>query len=431
MKNTKEFSDRSAEERRGLLAHLILNKTRKKDSLASIVPMSVSTLHSDALLDPAIRPEGTSLKAHPEPTSIFLTGATGFLGAFLLHELLQQTQADMYCLVRSPSDAEGRMRLQRNLEAYSLWNAGLSPRIIPVVGDLSRPNLGLSEGTFSRLASQVDVVYHSGAFVNLMLPYEALKAPNVLGTLEVLRLACRIKLKPMHFISTVAVFLNGGSSHRAVIREGDSIDDTGVPSSGYAQSKWVAEKLVSTAASRGIPVCIYRPGLLSGHSKTGAWNSDDLVFRIAATCLRIRKMPDFDAIINLAPVDYVSRAIVHLSRQGESAGKTFHLVNPFPTHYDRLVEWIGSSVYPLERMSYEKWRAEVFYLARLFSGNALDALLLLVSDEWLPEGSLRLPEFDCRNTLDGLAGTSIICPPLVSELLDTYFPYFLSRLRLQ
>jgi thioester reductase-like protein len=210
-----------------------------------------------------------------------------------------------------------------------------------------------------------------------------------------------------------------------VIRERDSIEDIGVPDGGYAQSKWVAEKLVSTAASRGIPACIYRPGWVSGHSKTGVWDTEDLVFKLAAACLLAGKVPNLDTMVNLAPVDYVSRALVHLSRQRGSAGKVFHLVNPHPAHCDELIEWVRSSGYPLERMSYRRWRAELLDFARLISGDGLDALLVLAV-ELLPESAIRIPEFDCRNTLDGLAGTSILCPPLISELLVAYFPYFLS-----
>jgi thioester reductase-like protein len=430
MNRSKRLEDLSPEEKRALLADLLRNKATQEDASMAVGPMSVSELRAEAVLDPAIRPEGPPVESLTDPASIFLTGATGFLGAFLLHELLQQTQADIYCLVRSASVEEGKKRLQRTLESYSLWNGAVISRIIPVVGDMSRPFLGLSESQFLRLADQVDVVYHSGASVYFVRPYEALKAPNVLGTSEVLRLACRIKVKPVHHISTVGVFLNGSKSPRMTILEKDSIDDVGVPSGGYAQSKWVAEKLLSSAVSRGMPVCIYRPGWVSGHSKTGVWNTDDLLFRVVAASLLAGKVPDLDLMVNVAPVDYVSRAIVHLSRQGGSVGKAFHLVNPDPVHYGELIDWIRSSGYPLEQLPYDRWRAELFDFARRIPGGALDALLVLVA-EWLPKGPIRIPEFDCRNTLDGLAGASILCPPLISELLEAYSPHFLSTLRLR
>jgi thioester reductase-like protein len=428
MNRSKRLEDLSPEEKRALLANLLRNKATQEGASMPSGPMSVLELHAEALLDPAIRPEGPPVESLTDPASIFLTGATGFLGAFLLYELLQRTEADIYCLVRSASVEEGKKRLQRTLESHSLWKGALSSRIIPVVGDLSRPFLGLSESQFLGLAGQVDVVYHSGASVNLILPYEALKAPNVLGTSEVLRLACRIKVKPVHYISTVSVFFNGSRSPRMAIREKDSIDDVAVPAGGYAQSKWVAEKLVATAVSRGIPVCIYRPGWVSGHSQTDVWNTNDLVFRIVEAALRIGKAPDLDTMVDTAPIDYVSRAIVYLSRQKTSAGKVFHLVNPRPVHYGQVIDWVRSSGYPVERMSYENWRAELVDLARRPGGHVVRALLDVVS-EWMPEGASRMPQFACQNTLDGLAGTAIVCPPIGRELLHSYLSYFGRRLR--
>ncbi len=104
------------------------------------------TLIADTALDPNITCDvydglhlHTLLNYVTEPTKIFLTGATGFVGAFLLDELLRQTQADIYCLVRSTDAESGKQRLQNHLESYLLWNESFSDRIIPVVGDLSQP----------------------------------------------------------------------------------------------------------------------------------------------------------------------------------------------------------------------------------------------------------------------------------------------------
>lgn len=121
---------------------------------------------------------------------------------------------------------------------------------------------------FSELASVIDVIYHNGAFVNLIYPYTGLRAANVLGTQEVLRLASQIKLTPVHFISTLDVFQSPVSSEMKAILEQDDLADCEGLSDGYAQSKWVAEKLVMTARERGIPVCIYRLETIIGHSQT-------------------------------------------------------------------------------------------------------------------------------------------------------------------
>jgi len=131
---------------------------------------TVIDFYAEAVLAPEIFPQGTAVDHISEPHHIFLTGATGFVGAFLLHELLEQTQAKIYCLVRSPNESEGAKRLQKTLEKYLLWNPDQSSRIIPTVGNLEQPLLGLSAEQFERLALQIDTIYHNGAQVNFAKP---------------------------------------------------------------------------------------------------------------------------------------------------------------------------------------------------------------------------------------------------------------------
>ncbi len=120
------------------------------------------------------------------------------------------TSAQIHCLLRADDLDEGRLRLKHNLEAYLLWDDAFSDRIQPIPGDLGEPHLGLDDETFERLANQVDVIYHNGAMVNFVYPYQAHKASNVLGTQEVLRLASQVKLKPVHFVSTLSILYSGG-----------------------------------------------------------------------------------------------------------------------------------------------------------------------------------------------------------------------------
>ncbi len=426
---TKRITDLSPEARRALLAQLLRKKAADNQSKAdkmvrtaeSSAAINVTDLNAEAVLDPNICSEAVPIEHVTEPSHIFLTGATGFLGAFLLYELLQQTKGDIYCLVRSPNTVEGKQRLQRNLESYSLWNECLSSRIIPVTGDLSKPYLGLSAEQFQMVASQTDVIYHNGALVSWTQPYHALKASNVSGTQEVLRLASQIKLKSVHFTSTIAVFPFG--SHK-VFREQDNLDQGEVFIGGYPQSKWVAEKLVTIARSRGLPVCIYRPGMITGHSQTGVCNTDNLMYRMVKGFIQLAGAADVDRMVDMTPVDYVSRAIVHLSKQTESLGKVFHLTNPQPLHMSKLLDWIHSFGYPLRRIPYDMWKRELFNLTdERFQENALYPFWAVLAD--LEEHQTIMPQYNCQNTLGGLAGTSIVCPPVDAKLLGTYFSYYI------
>jgi amino acid adenylation domain-containing protein/thioester reductase-like protein len=396
----------------------------KKDAIAKC-GVSRIALDNEAVLDPTIRPNNVPFELKTQPTAIFLTGVTGFFGAFLLSELLQQTEADIYCLVRSPNITEGKQKIQSTLQSYLLWNEHLSSRIIPVVGDLSEPLLGLSEREFLALAEQLDVIYHNGALVNFTYPYSALKAANVLGTEEILRLAAKIKLKPVHFISTTSVFSASESDEIRVVREVDEIDNSELIHDGYSQSKWVAEKLVAIAASRGIPVSIYRPGRISGHSKTGICNTNDHTFRTIKGCIQLGYAPNLDAMVNLTPVDYVSQAIAHLSKQQSSLGKAFHLVNPHSVHWNELVNWIRSMGYPLKQISYSSWQTEMLNIAENNPENALYPLASTFSENASDRNTKATLQFDCQNTLNGLLETSITCPPVNTQLISTYFAYLI------
>ena len=389
-------------------------------------------LNYDAVLDSTIRPD-VPVEYNPNPACIFLTGSTGFVGAFLLNELLQQSAADIYCLVRAADAISGKQRIKSNLESYSLWNDSFSNRIIAVAGDLSLPLLGLDQNEFQALASKLDVIYHNAAFINLVYPYSVVKKANVLGTQEILRLACQTKVKPVHFMSTLSVFNSMECCEGNAIWEVDNLDGVPVPDIGYVQSKWVAEKLVTTARSRGLPVCIYRLGRMSGHSQTGVGNRDDFMHRVLKGCIQLQSTPDVDVILDMTPVDYVSQVIAHLSKQKESLGKAFHICNPNPIHWCEFVSYIRLLGYPIRQIPYQdwqselmdKWQTELLNSTKLKAENALHSLALLFSEKKAEEQTSKEPQFNCQNTLDGLADTSISCPPVSEQLLSTYFSYLI------
>ncbi|MEG4342269.1 amino acid adenylation domain-containing protein [Microcoleus sp. A003_D6] len=395
------------------------------DSTSTSLQEEIIDLNAEAILDPTISPENINFEWVKEPSHILLTGATGFLGTHLLNELLNQTQANIYCLVRASNLEQGIEKIQKSLERYLLYNQPISNRIIPILGDLSQPFLGLTSNEFYTLANEIDVIYHNGASTNLIYPYSELKAVNVLSTQEVLRLACIIKVKPVHFVSTIGVFCSDSYKGFTVVREQDELPDSESLSEGYDRSKWVAEKLAMTAYSRGLPVYIYRPGFISGDSQTGICNTADLLRRMLKSCIQMGKTPDLDIMIDMTPVDYVSQAIVHLSKQKELAGKAFHLVNPHPIAWNQLCDFIGSFGCSLERIPYKQWHFELLKSVENSPENALHPLVSLFSDEAAPLQTITSLCFDSQNAIDGLVGSCISCPPIDERLLNTYLSYLL------
>ncbi len=391
-----------------------------------IIPIQSSIdLQAETQLDLKIQPE--MVLTQTEPTGIFLTGATGFLGAFLLNELLQQTSATVYCLVRAANLKDAINRVQANLERYLIWNEALRDRIVPIVGDLAQPYFGLSEAAFLKLATQAEVIYHSGALINLAYPYAALRDSNVGGTEEVLRLASLIKTKPVHFVSTLDVFQSPSYFNDRLILEQDSLAYGDELYRGYAQTKWVAEKLVKTAADRGIPVNIYRPGMISGHSETGISQTNDLLCRFLKGMIQLKSAPILDRPISMVPVDYVSKAIVHLSQQSNYVGQVFHLTNPNPLHLGQIVHVLKQYGFMIAELPYERWLTNLTNNAQ---GNALAPLIALLSEQsvqqqtYLETSLLSTQNFDNQTTLRGLRGTSIVCPPSNAKQIKVYLEYF-------
>lgn len=384
-------------------------------------------IKNEIVLDPAIVPnDAEPLVYTGNPRHIFMTGATGFVGAFLLHDLLRQTEAQIACLVRANNAAAGLVRIRENLAAYNLWDAAFNARVIPVVGDLAQPRLGLSDAEFHTLASESELIYHAGAITSFIYPYSTLKPTNVLGTQEVLRLASQVRLKPVHFTSTLYVFAPDDRPEGRPAAEDDLPEHVDTMHIGYRQSKWVAERLVLLARERGIPVSIYRPARISGHSSNGACQTNDFVWRMIRACIEVNSVMAPNMLMDMVPVDYVSRAIVQLSLRPDAVGKVFHLTNPVPPYLDTIVEWVRAYGYPLRREAYDVWRGRLKEAAVHSRESAAYALIAFLP-EVLDEKLLADLPFAQENTLAGLAGSSVSCPPITRELFHIYLDYFIQN----
>ena len=378
---------------------------------------------ADAVLPEDVRPprgvrRSTDLRAAKR---ILLTGATGFLGGALLDELVRTTSAEIVCLVRDGCGADADTRLA----------SAFGRKTHLLRGDLSQPRLGLTDEQFVALAADVDAIVHCGAAVNWVYPYSALRAPNVLGTLELLRLAC-IRGVPFHFVSSLSVCYS--SEGPQVVDEGfDPLAHIRGVQLGYAQSKCAAEALVLEAERRGLPARIYRPALISGDGRTGAYNRDDLVSALVRGCVRMGTAPDLDWKLDCVPVDFIATAIVSLS--GER-GPVFHLGHERPRHWRECVLWMRMYGYPLRLVAYHAWLRqldrETGPAAPDPCSHPLRPLRALFLDRHR-DSSLTLPELyeEHRRTIARSTATSsllaargLCTPPLNAELLDTYFRAF-------
>ncbi|MER8041166.1 thioester reductase domain-containing protein [Streptomyces hydrogenans] len=372
-------------------------------------------------LDDDIRATGRPTPVAGDPGEVLLTGATGFLGAFLLRDLMRSTRAVVHCLVRG-ADAEGAAaRLWEGLAWYRVADEIDPDRVRVVVGDLSAPRLGLSEEEFDGLARRVDAVYHAGATVSWVRPYTALAPGNVGGTREVLRLAAAHRTVPVHYVSTTGVFPAPGPGDTAPAGVADPTGPGHLLHNGYLQSKWVAEQVIELARERGVPVSVYRVDVVCGDRETGACQTKDFVWLSLKGLLETGAVPESLAgVLHMVPVDYVSGAIVTLSRRSDAANRTFHLYNRQDQTFTDFVGHLRSFGYELPALDWETWSARV----RSDRRNAVVPLLDSFEGMNAGSGTTTYPPIDVSETERALADTGLVCPPVDRALFATYVDFF-------
>ncbi|KAL2021594.1 hypothetical protein VTK56DRAFT_6947 [Thermocarpiscus australiensis] len=352
-----------------------------------------------------------------EQLTIFLTGATGFLGSYLVRDILDRTARSVKLIahvrgVKDPSAALARLR--RSLQGYGLWKDEWSGRLSAVVGDLSKPQLGLDEATWQNLGQEVDVVIHNGAVVHWVKRYQDMMAPNVLSTLDAMKLCNEGKPKAFCFVSSTSVLDTDyyiklseeqtSTGQGAVMEEDDMNGSRTGLGTGYGQTKWVSEQLVREAGRRGLLGSVVRPGYVLGDSETGVCNVDDFLIRMLKGCIQLSARPHIVNTVNAVPVNHVARVVVAAALNPLPGGVHVVHVTAHPrlrmNEYLSILEYYG---YKTPEVSYDAWKEE---LEKFVSAGALEkdqeqhALMPLyhfcMND--LPANT-RAPEMDDRNAV--------------------------------
>lgn len=404
----------------GISNYINLSKNSNRPIL---IEQDKTYLLSECKLDEQINPYTYE---NTVPKNIFITGTTGFLGSHLIKALMTNTDAKIYCHVRAHSIEDGFNRVKDNLKFYKCWDDNFTNRIIPILGDLTKPLLGIDEKTFDYLSKTIDTIYNSGSVLNFIYPYKYLKKSNVDGTIECLRLAFTNKLKYFNHVSTYSVFDNP-SHFKTVAYENDPLTSPLGFFLGYSESKWVAEKVIRIAESRGLKISIYRPGEITGSSITGIWKMSDLISRFIVSSVQLKAIPDSNVNLHITPVDYVAEAIVHISLQKDSIGKAFHVINKKVLTVKELAPIIKSYGYDIDIVPHEEWKN---MLAASGPDNALKLLQPLFFEEktehetMLRRYSDMEATFDDSNTINGLKNSEIRCAPLNTELIHLYLDFF-------
>lgn len=383
-------------------------------------------LEAAAALDPSIQPRVGSKTGQ----AIFLTGATGLVGAHLLAELLARSHRRVICLVRANDVAHAQKRITE--VANRLQFEVDTSRLEFIVGDLAKPRFGLSPAAFEQLAGATWRIVHCGARVDWSARFEELRAANVGGTIEVIRLAAMANAA-IHHVSSLGVYPLG-LSNRAGFDEHENVSEGASLRVPYFQSKWAAERALEHAQARGIAVAIYRPGFVTGHSKTGIEldPASQLFAAFVSGIVRLGTAPAVDKVLGVVPVDFVAAAIAALSLGDDTAGQRFTLLNPHPIQQSAFYKMLRGRAYRIRPMAYPRWREQVLRLPREDRENSLARFALYyrtvtpqVMRRLEATLSTRIP-IDDGDTRARLAALGIRCPPVDAQLLDTYLDAYVA-----
>ncbi|MFF3326343.1 thioester reductase domain-containing protein [Streptomyces sp. NPDC002889] len=338
------------------------------------------------------------------PRRILLTGATGFLGSHMLLDLLRHSDAHVHCLVRAADEEAAVARLGQALQSYELpWSSEIRRRVTVLPGDIRRPHLGLSDDLWNTLAHELDSVVGVAAAVDFLRGYQSLRQSNVIGTLTLAELATTGRPKPLHHISSIAVFNEVGITSMG---EDDPLAHVDRLVAGYDQTKWAAEVALRRARDHGLVVTAMRPGGIGGHTKTGAYNPQDLSSGLISAFGRFRTVPAFRCL-NAAPVDWVSRVAVGVICEPDAWGYDYNLTG-VPNTLDDVVRDMALGGMHVRVQDWDEWRTDA--LARLET-DPVPELAFLTRVLQSPT-ALKL----CEATLKGPAATDERTAALVEAL---------------
>ncbi|KAK8050111.1 NRPS-like enzyme [Apiospora phragmitis] len=380
-----------------LEGHLEVVRNARDGHTAKVQADLPAVLRADSALPQDIIPTNTSMCSLKDAKTILLTGVN--LRAYPLSGAFYPAGTIYLSFCRNGANSQESF-------SFGIWEPSILDRIDVVPGNLGRKRLGLSEEDFEGLTSNLDVIVHSGATVNLVYPYAAMRGANVGGTKEILRLAGRSGAT-VHYISTNGVLppSSEGWSEDTVI-DADSVPEKLVD--GYGQTKWVAEQLVLEAGQRGLPVRIYRPGTISGHSVLGSTNTYDLLTALFVESIHVGYAPEIPAwLAEMTPVDFVTQAVVTLANHVDTDQRIFHIGDPKPVTATALLGDLTQLGYPTDLLGWDEWLA-LWNEKRGAPGTS--------GDDSFTAGILRrgMP------TVDFLEAVTVLNDSKTQEVLDIY-----------
>jgi len=342
----------------------------------------------------------------------FVTGATGFIGGYLLEHLAKR-KGTIYVLTRKGSE--------RKIDTLRKRLGLGKDRLIAVKGDLLKPKMGVTPSVQKKLAGDIDHFFHLAAIYDISSTDDELQVrTNVDGTREAVALAEKIGAKKFHHVSSIAA----AGLYRGYWRE-DMFEEAERYDQPYFRTKHDSEAVVRYECN--IPYRIYRPGIVIGHSKTGQIDKLDGPYYLFKLLQRLRDaLPSWMPLIgieggrlNIVPVDYVAEAMAFLSHKRGLDGQCFHLTDPEPLRAGEILNVFAKAAHA------PRFAMRVDYrLVNVVPKGIRDSLLHLPPVRRIIDGILQdlgIPrqmltyinyptKFDSRDTQKALEGSKLECP---------------------
>jgi NAD(P)-dependent dehydrogenase (short-subunit alcohol dehydrogenase family) len=342
-----------------------------------------------------------------------VTGGTGFIGRHLIERLLANREGQIHVLVREGSTE----RLQELIERW-----GQPDRIVPLVGDITEPKLGLSDEKVAELEGKVDHFFHLAAMYDMTADSDTNLKLNVGGTRNAIDLANAIQAGTFHHTSSIAA----AGQHKGLFRE-DMFDEGQPLEHPYHRTKFESEKLARTLVEGNWRV--YRPAIVVGHSETGEMDKIDGPYYFFKAIQKVRHyLPEWFPLVgpelgytNIVPVDYVAGAIDHIAHQPGLDGQAFHLANPRKQRSGEVMNAFAKAAHaPHLAMRIDSRMIKALPTGALGMAMQLPALKnvrrALLADFGIPDDIIDYvgltAEFDTRDTERALDGSGIEVPPL-------------------
>ena len=344
----------------------------------------------------------------------FVTGATGFIGRFLMAELLKR-DGTIYVLCRASSlDKLDELRARLGTD---------DKRVVAVIGDLSKDRLGVDQDEIDRLDGTIEHFFHLAAIYDLTADADSQRVANVEGTRHAVQLAEALHAGHFHLASSIAA----AGLYRGTFTE-DMFDEAeDVEHNPYYSTKHESEGVVRNECH--VPWRVYRPGIVVGHTETGEIDKIDGPYYFFRAIQRLRgTVPSWfrgvgveGGEINIVPVDFVAKAMDYIAHQPGLDGQAFHLTDPEPLTVANLIKVLTKAAHApgpavnVDARLLDALPVRVTSVVTQLPG-AKQVTDLVLAELGIPRemfAYLTYPtHFDSTKTQQVLAGSGIAVPPL-------------------